>query len=357
MLRTEPSQYHNSDCYGDAAAYSAAGPNWAMGGYFVVSIAGSLLWGARLWVPDMPEVTWALKVYAPGVATPEFIHYETIPANSQGFHIIEFTDLEKVTWTDAMVAAQSCVDNNIPTNQWCLAIVDSATSGTRYRIEANYGVATGGNYATHLGWCRGMTSRWAWVNYAGTDKLDALTGTRVPMDPIIYGWAEEYNAPIPPTPTTSSVAISSVNVVAKDVIKVDFNTSVAVESHLMNAASYQVAGGALVAHVLPLEDRTTTSVFLVLAPKATFGSSYTLTIPSVGVITEYIPGDILPDSTIYTPYGVPIQTMTASWTHHRTKTDAVLASLPGMYNKSIGSNLRSILQAIMISDEEIGGDF
>jgi hypothetical protein len=140
-------------------------------------------------------------------------------------------------------------------------------------------------------------------------------------------------------------------------IKLSFTSLIATTRSLKDPSSYVASGGVSVVGVLPIEGSTTTEVFLLLAPKATFGSSYGITLPSVGVITEYLPDDVLPTETIFTPDGVPITQMSASWVHHRTKTDAVLASLAGLYNRSTASNIRSILQAITLSDEEIGGDF
>jgi hypothetical protein len=189
-LRTEPAQYYNSTSHASAVASVA---NWEMGHYFVVSVVGSVLWGARLWSPLMAvDRTWAIKVYAPGVSTPEFTHNFVRPAGPAAFHVIEFSDSEKITWTDAMVAAQNCSGATI-SNQWCLSIVDTATLGSRYRIGTYTNAPEGPNRQTHFGWCLGRTNFPAWVNYAGTAKPTVLDGNRVPLDPIIYGWAEEYS--------------------------------------------------------------------------------------------------------------------------------------------------------------------
>jgi hypothetical protein len=163
-----------------------------------------------------------------------------------------------------------------------------------------------------------------------------------------------------PTPTDST-RTASVFVVARDILKVNFTSAVAVRDSLLNPESYVISlleGDVLpvVVEVLPIEDPTTTSVFLRLSPKAELGSTYQLTMPSAGATGEIFDEDI-DDRVLYDPDGVPLATMSDQWTHHRTKVDSVLASMAGMYEKQVGGNLRMLLQAIMISDEEIGGDF
>jgi hypothetical protein len=178
----------------------------------------------------------------------------------------------------------------------------------------------------------------------------------------VYGGVVEYNgdldwpSPPNPTPVDQTYTISTVTVVSRDLIKLNFNSDVAVSSSLLDPDSYVVSGGVAVAAILPIEDDITTSVLLRLTPKAALGVSYEITIPSVGYITEYLPDDVLPSETIYTPDQVPIATMMSEWTHHRTKTDSMISNLSQMYSTAVGSNLFQVLAGLGISDEEIGGD-
>jgi hypothetical protein len=150
-------------------------------------------------------------------------------------------------------------------------------------------------------------------------------------------------------------------VVAEDVLKLNFDSAVAVTESLFDPNSYAITlldGSTVtsVVEVLPIEDKTTTSVFLRLSPKAGFGDTYRITLPSAGAVSEILPEDI-PTQTLFDPGGVPLATMSTTWTHHRTKIDSVLSNIANMYDKKVGGILRTILQAITISDEEIGGDF
>jgi hypothetical protein len=156
--------------------------------------------------------------------------------------------------------------------------------------------------------------------------------------------------------TSSTVDIDRVVVIAQDVIRLDFTGPVVATPSLSDPDSYSITGGLAVKSVLPIEGRVTSSVFLQLIPKATWRTDYEITLPSAGTDKLVVWVD-LPLTTIYKPDGEPLQTMSAQWTHHRTKVDSVLASMPGMFDLGISSNLRMILQAIANSDEEIGGDF
>lgn len=153
---------------------------------------------------------------------------------------------------------------------------------------------------------------------------------------------------------TETVRVENVFVVAQDVIRVDFTNPIAITNSVLDPDSYILSPGLEVDEVLTVESRTAQSLFIKVTPKAQFDTEYQLLIPSAGTSDLVVE---IPDGTFYTPTGVPLQTMTASWAHHRTKVDSVLASLANMYDIKLGSNLRMILQAIMISDEEIGGDF
>ena len=45
------------------------------------------------------------------------------------------------------------------------------------------------------------------------------------------------------------------------------------------------------------------------------------------------------------------------WWAHRTKPDSAMDSMPPVYKRAIGSNMRSMLEAIAQEDERIGGSY
>jgi len=95
--------------------------------------------------------------------------------------------------------------------------------------------------------------------------------------------------------------------------------------------------GVVVEEVLPVLDKTTALIYLrISAP--TRGQLYQITV-----------------SGLFDLDGSSHPAVSSTWTHVRTKTDAVLNSLPRMYSAG-SSNLRSILEAISLIDEEIGGN-
>jgi len=141
--------------------------------------------------------------------------------------------------------------------------------------------------------------------------------------------------------------IDSIFVVAKDLIKINFIGTVAVVKSLFDPTIYDLSGlgGSTdinAVEVLPLGDgvRTTTYIFLRIT-QPDFGGDYQISVA---------------EGALFNSSGDGLAATTVTWTHYRTKVDTVLKSFPKMYSKGPRSILRSILEAIMISDEEIGGD-
>jgi hypothetical protein len=152
----------------------------------------------------------------------------------------------------------------------------------------------------------------------------------------------------------TTVEISAVTPIAKDLIKVEFDSDLVVNNALLDPNSYNLSSVIEVATVLPIDGIVTSEVYLHLFPHAQPATEYLIIIPSAGAVVE-IDTTQLPTETFYTPTGVPVATMSITWTQHRTKVDKALANLPKIYNKSIDSLLRMIVQTIMISDEKVGG--
>lgn len=165
-----------------------------------------------------------------------------------------------------------------------------------------------------------------------------------------YAGYEPYGSYPVLQPALSSVSVNNVFVVGKDIIKANFTSEVATTPGLFSVDSYSVdpiSDGVEVEvrDVLLTEEPTVSSVFIVVS-KPTMDQLYKLTI-RLGAI--------------YDPNGTPLAELTATWKHVRTKVDSVLDSFPLMYGTADGtrnrSQIRTILEAISISDEEIGGSF
>ncbi len=60
---------------------------------------------------------------------------------------------------------------------------------------------------------------------------------------------------------------------------------------------------------------------------------------------------------IYDELGNPLKDIVVKWQMRRTKVDSALLGAAQRFDKRIGSKIRGILEAIMLSDEEIGGDY
>jgi len=65
----------------------------------------------------------------------------------------------------------------------------------------------------------------------------------------------------------------------------------------------------------------------------------------------------LGNNKIYDSDGRPLNDVVVKWRMRKTKVDSSLWGAARRFDKKIGSNIRGILEAIMISDEEIGGDY
>jgi hypothetical protein len=146
----------------------------------------------------------------------------------------------------------------------------------------------------------------------------------------------------PPAPSISTADIDDVFVVSKDVIKINFTQDIAVDGNFLNTSVYQItpSGSVVVEEVFEPEDLFTDFVLLrVLGLEVNQDYSLDLAAGSLKDVD-----------------GLDIDDLTATWTHKKTKVDSALDSLPLMYGKK-KSNIRTILEAIAISDEEIGGDF
>jgi len=139
----------------------------------------------------------------------------------------------------------------------------------------------------------------------------------------------------------------TVTFIAQNLIRVDFLAELVVDDALYDASNYSItfADGSgstdvNVREVVQFEDdRTTTQHVLLLTDRHTRGTAYELTVsdlrPRVG--------------------GVIATATSAARTNRRTKVDSMLQSLPSFYDRRPGSIVASIIGAIGLEDERIGG--
>jgi hypothetical protein len=151
--------------------------------------------------------------------------------------------------------------------------------------------------------------------------------------------------PVPPIPD-SPVTFSKIFVIAKNLIRLEFTGSVATTSALFDPDTYIVTGGnASVIGTVPSnrEDAggSVTEILLEIA-QTQFESTYVLSIA---------------DDVLREVDGSNIKAVSLSWDQVETKVDSVLQALPQQYATEVGSVFRTILEGIMISDEEIGGSY
>jgi hypothetical protein len=140
--------------------------------------------------------------------------------------------------------------------------------------------------------------------------------------------------------------ISDIFVVAKNVIMVTFSDNVVANSDLFYVGNYNlvnVSGGAppVILSVLPTYSRVTNKVFFKLFNLVS-GNLYRFEVLNEKIRTSA--GHFLPASSF-------------EWWMRHTKVDMGLSTIPSTFNKESGSTVRSLIEAIMMSDEKIGGDF
>jgi hypothetical protein len=74
-----------------------------------------------------------------------------------------------------------------------------------------------------------------------------------------------------------------------------------------------------------------------------------------GLVVGNVFGIVFHAGVFHESDGTIIGLSSVSWTQHFTKIDSALTHLPEMYATDVGTVLRTLLQATMLSDEYIGG--
>jgi hypothetical protein len=143
----------------------------------------------------------------------------------------------------------------------------------------------------------------------------------------------------------SLIKISSIFVVAENLIELQFSDSLVVLDDYLNPNTYSILDDALkavqVSSVLDPGTTMSTSVFLVTKGLSS-SKSYQLNI-GVGILFDR--------------NGKSLDAQHVAWTMHRTKVDSTVNSLAKFYNTRSRGVIRGLIEAIMISDEKIGGSF
>jgi len=146
--------------------------------------------------------------------------------------------------------------------------------------------------------------------------------------------------------TIGPVKISNVFVVSDDLIKIEFASSLATDSlyYLLSNYYITVLDGSppvVVEQVLEAPKPKVPYVFIVVRG-LTQGGKYQFHIPY---------------KNLFAANGTYIPEHTFSWSMRRTKVDSTRNSLARFYDTKSRSMIRGLIEAIMISDEKIGGDY
>ena len=195
------------------------------------------------------------------------------------------------------------------------------------------------------------------MSAAVMDKYVNWSPTNTNTGPIVlwhggiingYGYAIILEAAaVAPRVSTIKLADDPLFVVAQDVVRFKFTSELAVDSPYRSIDSYKIenlSGGGdacWIKEVLPVLGRTNSYLFISLGGIG-FGNTYKFTVL---------------DQLVHDNYGGMIEECSIIWTHHRTKVDSAISGLASVYDLRQRSNLRGMIEAMMIEDEIIGGDF
>jgi len=205
------------------------------------------------------------------------------------------------------------------------------------------GVVSINDYA---GYERDLDHGNAGFDYAlsGTMVADADVDVEVTM--VDYGDKETVERYSFHTSNLSAIQVDRIFIVQELLIRVDFTGELAIIPELLDPTNYSITptrpiGDVTITGVLPPDGTTTDKIFLqVLGLK--LDQYYSLDIP----------GGVLRDRE-----GRSLDTIQFTWRMRRTKMDVTVAGLPKLYDTRERTTVTGILEAIMISDEEIGGDY
>lgn len=233
--------------------------------------------------------------------------------------------------------------------------LDPSKTIVRIRYDSGPWVIIHENGSGQNGWSSSAVSN----NFSGNERdliagYDySLSGTMLPgalveveVTLVDYGGKEYFETYSFTTTDQGTAGISNIFVVRESLIRVDFDSELAVTSALLDPVNYSITplrpvGSVYVLDVLPLDTKVTNYIFLSVRGLK-LDQFYSINIPA----------DTLKDRS-----GRTIGSIQHVWKMRRTKVDTTIASLPKMYDTKSRSTIVGILEAIMISDEKIGGDY
>lgn len=209
------------------------------------------------------------------------------------------------------------------------------------------------------GWSRPGVAGFGYyaMSVAVGDKYVAWSPTNTHSGPLVL-WDGQYTNGIgfglmleaaAAVPSISGIKLDTTNpllVIAQDVVRFKFTGELAVDSPYRNIDSYQIenlsgSDACWIKEVLPVLGRTNAYLYISLGGIG-FGNTYKFTVL---------------DQMVHDNYGGAIEECSITWTHHRTKVDSAISGLASAYDLRQRSNLRGMIEAMMIEDEIIGGDF
>jgi len=161
----------------------------------------------------------------------------------------------------------------------------------------------------------------------------------------------EPEPPVPPVPTSSAIR-GRLFVIANNAIKLIFTGNVVTSGGYNLPTGYNIIDldgieNPIVKSVYPTEEKIIDHVILEVQGLREKGH-YTLILDNDKIYDS--DGDPLNE-------GDPLNNIVVNWYMRKTKVDSALLGAARRFDKKIGSNIRGILEAVMISDEEIGGDY
>jgi len=140
--------------------------------------------------------------------------------------------------------------------------------------------------------------------------------------------------------------ILDARIIAHDTLRIKFSEPVSIDENFLDPTSWVISTlteGATAIRVVKtmgvLSGETATSLVDLHVTKGTKGAGYQLNINKIKDVT----GER------------PFTTVVGPFVYQLTKVDEILSSVPSMYGKTLEANLRQVLSAIAIQDEEIGG--
>lgn len=139
-------------------------------------------------------------------------------------------------------------------------------------------------------------------------------------------------------------SVQDVEVLAENLLRVNFDLEVKNNSVLLDPANYAITplGAGDTVGILQVRsdpnDPAVTSILITITP-FTIGETYDLTV----------------SSDLKTRYGAAVTSTTAKFKGRNTKLDSMIRNRPGLYAKNDNSIAKNILVAISVEDDKIGG--